>query len=305
MERCAFPLSMKICSGCCSNIIGGQTITTVYHYPLNSQEYQPSIANPQQLLVSLPSYATSFGYNNFGNSGPAIKQEENAQPSESLQQPQVTQLNNIPEYPQNLVNSNLPPYPPQPARTDPLINTGTVPLASRLQGRDHQTQLRILNTEREAITAERADCAAEKQAIQHLRARDPKNRDIPRRQGELKARNISLDSRCKEVNDKRKSLKELKALEPKKKKKTGANKENAKPRRRRNKESTNGFNATPTFISDTAQPLRDQKEKTGANNLPLPPAEQMTGWKRVLEAQNRRDQEKQAGQQESRLVSGM
>jgi hypothetical protein len=304
MERYALTLLQKICSGCCSNITGFQTITTVYHYPLNPQEYQPPVANPQQLLMALPSYVASFGYNNVGNSGPAIKQEENAQPSESLQQPQVTRLNNIPEYPQNLVNSNPLPYLAQPARTDPLVNTGTVPLASRLQGRDHKTQLRILNTEREAITAERADCAAEKQAILDLRARDPKNRDIPRRQGELKARNISLDSRCKEVNDKRKSLKELKALEPKKKK-TGANKENAKPRRRRKKESTNRFNATLTFISDTAQPLRDQKEKTGANNLPLPPAEQMTGWKRVLEAQNRRDQEKQAGQQESRLVRGM
>jgi hypothetical protein len=179
-------------------------------------------------------------------------------------------------------------------------------LTSRLHGRDHQTQLRILNTERDAIIAERAAYAVEKQAIQDLKARGPKNRDIPRRQIELKARNISLDSRTKDVSDKRKNLNEqLKALEPKKKKKAGANKENAKPRRRRSKESTNGSNSIPTFISGTVQPLRDQKEKTGANCLPLPPAEQMTGWKRVLEAQNRRGQEKQAGQQESSLVRGM
>jgi hypothetical protein len=169
--------------------------------------------------VALPSYATSFGYNNIGNSDPAIKQEENAQPSASLQQPQVTQLSNIPEYPQNLVNTIPPPYPPQPTSTAPPVNTGAMSLASHLQGRNLQTQLGILNTEKEAISAERADCAAEKQAIQDLRARDPKNRDIPRRQAELKARNISLDSRSKEVNDKRKSLKELKALEPKKKNK--------------------------------------------------------------------------------------
>jgi len=255
--------------------------------------------------MALPSYVTSFGYNNVGNSNPAIKQEEIAQPCESLQQPQVTQFSNIPVYPQNPANTNPAPVPPQPSRTAPLINTGTISLASSLQDRDHQTQLRILNTEKEAISAERADCSAEKQTIQDLKARDPKNRDLPRRQAELKARNILLDSRSKEVNDKRKNLNELKALEPKKKKKTGANKENAKPRRRRRKESTYGFNAIPTSISGTVQPLRDQREKTGANCLPLPPAEQMTGWKRVLEAQNRRDQEKQASPQESCSVRGM
>jgi hypothetical protein len=216
----------------------------------------------------------------------------------------VLQLSNIPVYPQTLANTNPALVPPQPSRTAPLGNTGTISLASRLQGRDPQTQLRILNIEKEAISAERADCFAEKQAIQDLKARDPKNRDISRRQAELKARNISLEFRSKEVNDKRKSLNELKALEPKKNK-TGANKENAKPRRRRGKRSTYGLNAIPTLISGTAQPLGDQKEKTGANCLPLPPAEQMTGWKRVLEAQNKRDQEKQAGLQESCLVRGM
>jgi hypothetical protein len=217
----------------------------------------------------------------------------------------VTQLNNILKYPQNLVNSNPPPRPPQLVRTAPLVNTGTMSLASRLHGLNIQNQLRILDAERDAINAERLDCAEEKHAIQNLRARDPKNRDIPCRQAGLKARNISLDPRTREVNDKRKSLKELKALEPKKKKKIGANKENAKPRRQRSKESTNESNAIPTSISGTVQPLRDQREKTGANCLPLPPAEQMTGWKRVLESQNRRDQVKQSGPQESYLVRGM
>jgi hypothetical protein len=217
----------------------------------------------------------------------------------------VTQLSNIPKYPQILANMNPPPYPPQTASTVPPVNAGTMSLTSRLKGRNIQNQLRILDTERDAISAQRVDCAEEKHAIQNLRARDPKNHDIPRRQAQLKARNISLDSRIKEVNDKRKILKELKALEPKKKKKTGANKENAKPRRRGSKESTNGFNAIPVSVSGNVQSLRDQKEKTGANCLPLPPTEQMTGWKRVLEAQNRRDQEKQAGLQESCLVGGM
>jgi hypothetical protein len=236
-------------------------------------------------MVALPSHVTSFGYNNVGNNSLAINPEENAQPLQSLQQPQVTQLGNIPVYPQDPANPNSTPYPPHPARAAPFVNTAPISQASLpQQGIDYQVQLRIWKAEREAIGAERAICFAEKQAIQDLKATDPTGREIKRRQAELKAQNISLDRQSRELNEKQKKLNELKASE------SQGQQPNPKSKKKRSRES---------------KALRDQEEKTGANCLPLPSANQMTGWKRVLEAQNRKDQERQAGPQENGLARGM
>lgn len=200
--------------------------------------------------------------NNVGNSDPAIKQEENAQPSVSLQQPEVAQFSNILEYPKKPSQFESASTPIPASENGPSgqyrNNLSHIPSArSKLSKPGPHSE-----TERDAISAERVACTDEKHAVQNLKDRDPKNRDISRRQAELKARNISLDSRSK------------------------------------------GSNVIPACVSGTVQPLQGQKDKTGANCLPLPPMDQMTGWKRVLKAQQRRDQEKQAGLQESCVVGG-